>query len=138
MTQNSGITRDSKPFISISFDTASANIWWATKKFVEIEPELNEIVFTEANQEMKQYMEAILHKIMTEIKRQFPYIKTDLSPKYNKSFHYLEAQLPFLRFLVRCNLQAMRNALASMFILLVLIAAGSYFAFYKLRKGKGL
>lgn len=130
------ITRDSKPFMSISFDSASASIWWAKTKFVEIEPELNEIVFTEADQETKKYMEAILHKITAEIKQQFPYIETNLTPKYNKSFYSLEAQLPVLRFLVRGNLHTPQSAFAILFIALVITGASSYFIVYKSHQRK--
>ena len=130
------IKRDSKPFMSISLDIASAHILWAKTQFVEIEPELNEIVFTEANHETKKHMETILQKIMTEIKQRFTYIETNWTPKYKKSFNYLEAQLPFLRFLVRWNLHTMRSLLASMFIALVVIGGSSYFALHKLRQSK--
>jgi len=130
------ITRDRKPFLSISLDNASAQIWWAKTKFVEIEPELNEIVFTEADQETKKYMEVILHKISAEIKQQFPYIETNLTPKYNNSFYDLEAQLPLLRFLVRQNVHTPQSALAILLIAVVTIGAGCYFMVYKLRQRK--
>ena len=128
------ITRDRKPFLSISFDNASADIWWAKTRFVEIEPELNEIVFTESNQETKQYMETILHTITREIQQQFPFIEHNLTPKYNKSFYNLEAQLPFLRFLVRWNLHSAQNVLALLFIAMLLIVACGYFIIYQLRQ----
>lgn len=121
------INRESKPFMSLSLDVASSNIWWAKTKFVEIEPELNEITFTEANQETKKYMEIILHKSMTEMKQRFPYLETNLTPKYCKSFYYLEAQLPFLRFLVRWNLHSIRTVLTSMFIALAVMGFFIYF-----------
>jgi len=121
------INREGKPFMSLSLDVASSNIWWAKTKFVEIEPELNEIAFTEANQETKKYMETILHKSITEIKQQFPYVETNLTPKYCKSFYYLEAQLPFLRFLVRWNLHSIRTVLTIMIIALAVMGFFIYF-----------
>ncbi len=130
------ITRDGKPFMSISLDNASSGIWWAATKFVEIEPELNEIVFTEADQETKQYMETILHTITREIQQQFPFIENNLTPKYNKSFQNLETQLPFLRFLVRWNLHAAQNVVSLLMIMAFVIAAGGYFIRYQLRKKK--
>ncbi len=130
------VTRDKKPFLSVSFDTASSGIWWATTTFVEIEPELNEIVFTEADPETKQYMETILHKITQEIQQRFPFIKSNLTPKYNKSFYNLEAQLPFLRFLVRWNLHPLQTVLALLFIAAFIIVAGAYCITYQLRQGK--
>jgi hypothetical protein len=130
------ITRDRKPFMSLSFDTASSVMWWAETKFVEIEPELNEIVFTEADPATKQYMETILHTLTSEIQQQFPFIDNDLTPKYNKSFHNLETQLPCLRFLVRWNLHPAQNVLALLFITAFVIAAGGYFIMYQLRQRK--
>jgi hypothetical protein len=52
--------RDDKPFMSISFDQASSKLLWAEYRFVEIEPELNEIGFTDADPEMRRYMESVL------------------------------------------------------------------------------
>jgi hypothetical protein len=130
------IARDRKPFMSLSFDTASSGMWWAETKFVEIEPELNEIVFTAADPATKQYMETILHTITSEIQQHFPFIENNLTPKYNKSFHKLEAQLPFLRFLVRWNLHPAQNVLALLFIAAFVIAAGGYFIMYQLRQRK--
>ena len=96
--------RDNKPFISISFDRVHSNIWWANADFVEIEPELNEIAFTDADPQMRKYMESVLAKIVTEVREKFPYVQSNLTPKYNKSFDQMHAQLPFLRLLVRANL----------------------------------
>ncbi len=130
------ITREGKPFLSLSFDTASSGMWWAATKFIEIEPELNEIVFTEADPQTKRYMETILHTITNEIQRQFPFIESNLTPKYNKSFHNLETQLPFLRFLVRWNLHAAQNVVSLLMIVAFVIAAGGYFIRYQLRGEK--
>jgi hypothetical protein len=130
------ITRDRKPFLSLSFDTASSGLWWATTTFIEIEPELNEIVFTEADPATKQYMETILHTLTSEIQQQFPFIEKNLTPKYNKSFHNLEAQLPFLRFLVRWHLHPAQNVFALLFITAFVIAAVGYFIVYQMRQRK--
>jgi hypothetical protein len=119
--------KDDKPFMSISFDQADSRIWWASTEFCEIEPELNEIGFTEADEETRATMETVLAKVVSEIRTRFPSIQQDLSPKYNKSFDRLEKQIPFLRPLVRVGLQASHG----MYVFFALVAL-LLFAIYKL------
>jgi hypothetical protein len=114
------IKRDGKPFMSISFDQARSNLLWGEYHFVEIEPELNEIGFTDADPETRRYMESILGLIVGEIRTEFPQIESNLMPKYGKAYYALEAQIPFLRTLVRMNLHD-GEALVS--VALVAIAA---------------
>jgi hypothetical protein len=97
--------RDGQPFMSISHDQASASMWWAHAEFCEIEPELNEIGFTEADAATRAYMETVLERVVGEILAKVPSIRRDLSPKYNKAFDQIEAQLPFSRTLVRYRMQ---------------------------------
>jgi len=99
------LLKDGKAFLSVSHDQASSDLWWAHSEFCEIEPELNEIGFTEADAETRAYMETVLHRVVQDIKTKFPDIQENLDPKYNKSFDRLEAEIPFLRFLVRWGLQ---------------------------------
>ena len=49
-------------------------------------------------------MESINKMIVDDILKQFPGIKRDLTPKYNKAFSYFEEKIPFLRLLIRFNL----------------------------------
>lgn len=93
--------KDGKPFISISLDQAQTNKWWLKTKFSEIEPELNEITFTESDEAGRKYMETINQRIIAEIKTQFPEIVTDLTPKYNKAFKGLQAKIPGLRLMIK-------------------------------------
>jgi hypothetical protein len=99
------IKRDGKPFMSISFDQARSNLLWGEYHFVEIEPELNEIGFTEADAETRAYMETVLHRVVQDILTKFPDIRQDLKPKYNKAFDRLEEDIPFLRSMVSIGLQ---------------------------------
>jgi hypothetical protein len=124
------ILKDQKPFMSVSFDRASANIWWAGTNFIEIEPELNEIAYTDADEETRKYMESILGIIVSDIHAQFPYIERNLTPKYGKSFNALEAQLPFLPLLVKFNL----NDVKGMFIVLVPLIIVIISLLYAIRK----
>jgi hypothetical protein len=98
------ITRGGSPFISIRLDQDEARLWWADWKHVEIEPELNEIPYTAADDKEKAAMEQINLKLMQDIQQKFPGIKLDLTPKYTKAFNYLESQIPRLRFLIKNNL----------------------------------
>jgi hypothetical protein len=98
------LTKEGKPFMSISLDLASVRLWWARAEFCEIEPELNEIAFTEADAEKRSYMETVLARVVADVRARFPRLERDLTPKYNKAFERLETQLP-LRFLVKHKLQ---------------------------------
>ena len=99
------LLKDGQPFMSISHDQASSGLWWGHAQFCELEPELNEIGFTEADPETRAYMETVLHRIVAEILTKFPDIRRDLTPKYNKAFDRLEEDLPFLRSVVSVGLQ---------------------------------
>jgi hypothetical protein len=95
------ITKNKQPFMSISLDRVDTNMWWAEYRFAEIEPELNEIPYTEGDEKTRQYMSEVLGKIVGDIKTQFPTIEQNLTPKYSKSFNGLEERLPFFTLLVR-------------------------------------
>ncbi|MEK7622368.1 MAG: CYTH domain-containing protein [Patescibacteria group bacterium] len=96
--------KDSKPYISISFDQVTVKRWWAKVQFTEIEPELNEITYTDNDEAGRKEMERINREIIASIKQQFPEIVTDLAPKYNKAFNGLEKKIPGLRWLIRWGL----------------------------------
>lgn len=96
--------KDAKPYISISLDQVTATRLWAKVQFTEIEPELNEITYTENDEAGKKEMENINQQIIASIKQQFPEIVTDLTPKYNKAFDGLEKKIPGLRWLIRWGL----------------------------------
>jgi hypothetical protein len=112
--------RDGKPFLSISFDQARSKLLWAEYHFVEIEPELNEIGFTDADPETRRTMESILAQIVADVRAEFPQIQSNLTPKYNKSFFALEAEIPMLRRLVAMNLHH-GESLASLGIVAVAV-----------------
>ncbi len=114
------ILRDKAPFMSISFDQVRTNLLWGETRYVEIEPELNEIAFTDADPATRRYMESILAQIVGEIRAKFPAIESNLMPKYGKSFYGIEAQIPFLRTLVRHNLHN-GEAFASVILLAVAV-----------------
>ncbi len=115
-----------QPFMSISFDYVNSNVWWAKANFVEIEPELNEEQFTAASPETRRYMEEKLHLLMTDLKTKFPYLQTNLTPKYNKTFERIEHALPFFRFLVQIYFHTVEGMLLVIAGILALIGGVGY------------
>ena len=128
------LIKEQQSFISLSFDHATSQIWWAKADFYEIEAELNEIVFTEAAPEVRKQMEEILHKIVAEIKTEFPDIKSDINPKYNKIYESLGKQLPFLGILVRLNLTSNQGLWTSIFFIFIILGLVVYSLISKFKR----
>lgn len=99
------ISRADQPFITIFFDHAISYLGKDKVEFFKIEPELNEIIYSQADPALRQYLEKLNAAIINNIKQKFPEIKTDLTPKYNKAFAQFEAEIPLFRFLVAINSQ---------------------------------
>lgn len=95
------INYNQKTFISLSLDHVQSTLCGKKTEFWEIEPEINEVVFTSADETGRQHLEEINNKFIKEIKDKFPYIQSDLRPKYNKTFEGLEKQLPFWKFYIQ-------------------------------------
>lgn len=95
------IYQGDEPFFSISLDHTTSSWLWAKTEFVEIEPELDEVTYTEADQKKRQLMEQSLSRMIADIHAKFPFVVQDLDPKYVKAFHSLEKQRPFLKTFVR-------------------------------------
>lgn len=98
------IPRNNQQFISIRLDECSSDMLFFKWKHIELEPELNEIPYTEADSAGKAFMESINQAIINDILNEFPEIKSDLTPKYNKAFNYFEKKIPFLRFLIKSGI----------------------------------
>lgn len=94
------ITRNGEQFISVRLDKDSSKKLWVEWQIVEIEPELNEIPYTEGSEADRKYMEDINQKIVDDIMQKFPDIKVDLTPKYCKAFEFFEKKIPFFHKLV--------------------------------------
>lgn len=117
------IYRNKKPFMSISHDSVTSEMMWAKFAIVEIEPELNEIGYTEADSTTRARMEAIGTRISDMLMAKFPELKRELTPKYGKAFNAFEDQIPFLRFLVKMNMNSM-DSVAGIAILGIVIVTG--------------
>ena len=111
------ILKDGKPFMSISHDKARSELLWAKFEMVEIEPELNEIAYTEAGPETRAYMEKIGAAISARMRQEFPYLEQNLTPKYNRAFAAFEEQIPYLRLLVKTNMINQDHLFALIFAL---------------------
>jgi hypothetical protein len=122
------INQGDQPFMSISFDHVSSSALWAKVELVEIEPELNEVGYTEADPATRELMEAIAAKISADILDKFPYVERDLTPKYNKTFAVLEQRIPFYRTLIyyRLNSLGFLALIACFLLLLAVLSIHSY------------
>lgn len=98
------LTRGPVPFLSVSHDHVTVKKLWATVEFVEIEPELNEVTYTEADSATRAYMAGVGERISEAILARFPDVRRDLTPKYGKAASALEAAIPGFRTLVRHGL----------------------------------
>src|SRR5262249_22321405 len=56
--------------------------------------EINEIIFTQADEKKRRWLESINSKIIADLMAQFPQLKRNLTPKYNKVFDALDRQVP--------------------------------------------
>lgn len=110
-----------KPFFSFSLDLVTSEAFGVKVGFVEVEDELNEVTYTEADEATRHYMQSIRIKTRNEILAKFPYIKEDLTPKYNKSFDRLENKIPFFRFWLKYNPYTIISGAIVVIILIVVI-----------------
>jgi hypothetical protein len=129
------ILHNKKSFMSISLDFAASEMMWAKFKVVEIEPELNEVAYTEADSATRARMEAIGAKISETLMAKFPDLKRELTPKYGKAFNAFEAQIPFLRFLVKMNMNTM-DSVAGIALLGIAIVTGGGIVVKRTLSGK--
>lgn len=92
--------RSEKPFLSLSLDEVTPDKSWASIRFMELETELNEITYTEADAATGKYMKDVNTKIIDELLKTFPYIHRDLTPKYNEPLAYLGDKLGAFKLLM--------------------------------------
>jgi hypothetical protein len=122
------ISSRGKPFMSISHDTVQSSLLWANLRIIEIEPELNEIAFTEANDDKRRHMRDIGNRISEALIARFPQIHRDLTPKYNKAVLAFEQQVPMLRTLLRADIRRTQDVAAiGAVVLAALIVASTQF-----------
>ncbi|MBR9922691.1 MAG: CYTH domain-containing protein [Bacteroidetes bacterium] len=71
------------PFLTATLDHVSY-FYFPYSSFTELELELNEILYTEADFDQRAAMEAINRDIRDKLFQKFPGLKQDQTPKYNK------------------------------------------------------
>lgn len=86
------IERDHEPFATITLDEVRTRQWMRSVAFVEIELELNESAYTLAAQSEREEMQGINDVIKHDIRRTFPSITQDQTPKYNKAFNAISGK----------------------------------------------
>jgi len=77
------IAENDSPFMTMTFDEV-CSFYFPYPCFTELELELNEILFTEGDEKERARMESINQTIKEKIMTQFPSLKQDQTPKYNK------------------------------------------------------
>jgi hypothetical protein len=122
---------DGQSYISMTLDYASASVWGVRARFVEFEPEPGEIVFTAANQKDRQAMIAIIDRVIGEMTTNFPGLKRDLTPKYNKMMARLEAENPAVRTLVNVTVDQV-----VLLICLLVMLPPAVWLFFRCRRGR--
>ncbi len=112
------------PFATLTLDQARIAEWGTTVAFTEIELELNEIRYTEADAAMRRFMEEVRAAVRQDLLAAFPAIQQDQTPKYNKAFDRVLASssLPVRR-LIAWNLRV--KDLLALLLLAVVVTAGA-------------
>lgn len=77
-------------FATLTLDKCSTTSWGTNLGWTDMELELNEIRYTEADPIERQYMEEINMAMLDAILSEFPYIVQDQTPKYNITFAAIE------------------------------------------------
>lgn len=73
------------PFATLTLDHVTASYDQEEKNFTELELELNEIRYTESDSLIRKEMEKVNETMQSNILKQFPSIRQDQTPKYNKA-----------------------------------------------------
>lgn len=71
-------------FFSLTLDSTTARKWWMRQSFTEIELEINEIAYTGASSQRRRYLETVQDSVVGDLKRAFPQLRQDQTPKYTK------------------------------------------------------
>jgi hypothetical protein len=104
-------------FATLTLDLCSTDSWGANLTWAEIELELDENRYTEANAAERDRTEQVIEAVQADLQHAFPAIIQDQQPKYNTAFQAIEATtwLP-IRHLIQWRMSA------ADFIVLVLLS----------------
>lgn len=98
------INRDNATFVSFSMDDSQSRRWWAKAEFSQLELELNELAYTEADEVERERMKEIRKSMVKDLREHFDYLKSDKTIKYQKAFDLLAVKIPWMRFWVKIGL----------------------------------
>jgi hypothetical protein len=129
---------DGKPFVSVSLDHAFSRRFWAKASFCEIEPEINEIPYTEGDAATRAFLEKVNTEIIEDLRRRFPYLERNLTPKYCKAFYGLEKKVPFLRAWIRLDAMARNGGITLALVSFTALAALCLFLIRRIRERRAL
>jgi len=123
---------------TITLDSCTCRGYGAGSVWTEIELELNEIRYTEADQETRRWMEGLNKVMQADLQARFPAIVQDQTPKYSKAFAMLEANswLPVRR-MIRFGLTFEDALWTAGLVALVAVGALVLFARQRRRRGRG-
>lgn len=109
------------PFATVTLDLCETSSWGVDERWGEMELELNESRFTEADETTRQAMEQIIVAIQSDVHRAFPEIEQDQTPKYNTTFERIESSTWFpVRTLFRLGL-----TMSDFSAMVVIVVAGA-------------
>ncbi len=98
------VLRNDAPFATITLDEVSTTHWWKTVRFTELEMELNEIGYTEADEAGRAMMQAVNDAMKRDLLETFPAIKQDQTPKYTKMFKAFGEEYAFFETAMRLSM----------------------------------
>ena len=95
---------DPDPMLTITFDEMTSQRLWIKDTAYEIEVEINENLYTDANDEERLKLEESQQAVLEGLLQKFPQITQDQTPKYTKMFNRVFDQIPFGRTLLKWGL----------------------------------
>jgi len=95
--QRTYISENGQPFATITLDRVMGRRWIYTISFDEMELELNEMAFTEADEAGRERMTRLNTLMKEDLFANFPDLKQDQTPKYNKAVNLLREKDPFFQ-----------------------------------------
>lgn len=78
-------------FATLTLDLCSTESWGVDERWGEMELELNEIRYTEADEATRRVMEQFVVAMQSDVQQAFPEIEQDQTPKYNTTFQRIES-----------------------------------------------
>ncbi|MFN0058858.1 MAG: hypothetical protein ACKVX7_10420 [Planctomycetota bacterium] len=123
-------------FATLTLDQPRSTDFGRDVGFTEIELELNEIRYTEADAAGRARMHAVNDRIKRDLEARFPGIVPDQTPKYNKIFARLESGWLPLRFLIAHDLSPSDVVASLLFFALVLPALAGVWLFGRRRRAR--